>query len=76
MSIPYTEPMNFLSDRSRGIAVGSRSDFEDMNRYLQEHKVHFDRLLVDEPFAFADAKEAYARLESGEFHGKIIIKTD
>lgn len=60
----------------RGIAVGSRSDFEDMNRYLQEKKVHFDPLLVDRPFAFANAKDAYDRLESGNFTGKIVIKIE
>ena len=56
--------------------MGSRSDFEDMNRYLEEKKVHFDRLLVDQPFAFADAKDAHARLESGDLHGKVIINLD
>lgn len=45
-----------------------------MNRYLEEKQIHFDRLLVDEPFAFKDAEAAYDRLESGKFHGKIIIK--
>ncbi|KAF9695120.1 hypothetical protein EKO04_006870 [Ascochyta lentis] len=58
----------------KGIAVGSRSEFEDMNRYLEEKKVHFSPLLVDQPFAFTDAKDAYDRLESGKFYGKIIIK--
>jgi hypothetical protein len=33
-----------------------------MNRYLVEKKVHFDKLLVDEQFAFANAKDAYDRL--------------
>lgn len=54
--------------------MGTRNDFEEMNRYLEEKKVHFDSLLVDKPFAFADAKDAYSRLESGKFHGKIVIQ--
>lgn len=54
--------------------MGTRDDFEEMNRYLEEKKVHFDSLLVDEPFTFANAKDAYNRLESGKFHGKIVIK--
>jgi D-arabinose 1-dehydrogenase-like Zn-dependent alcohol dehydrogenase len=54
--------------------MGTRDDFEEMNRYLEEKEVHFDSLLNDEPFAFANAKSAYKHLESGKFHGKIIIK--
>lgn len=45
-----------------------------MNGYLEKNEVHFDRLLVDRPFSFADAKDAYDLLECGKFHGKIIIK--
>jgi D-arabinose 1-dehydrogenase-like Zn-dependent alcohol dehydrogenase len=56
--------------------MGTKNDFEEMNHYLEEKKVHFSPLLVDEPFAFADAEKAYARLESGKFHGKIVIKTE
>lgn len=55
--------------------MGTRDDFEEMNLYLEEKNVHFKSLLVDEPFAFAEADKAYERLESGKFHGKIIIKT-
>ncbi|KAF3046207.1 hypothetical protein E8E11_009006 [Didymella keratinophila] len=64
------------SAKLKGIAMGTKNDFEEMNRYLEEKKVHFNPLLVDEPFAFADADKAYARLESGKFHGKIVIKTE
>ena len=56
--------------------MGTKNDFEEMNRYLEEKKVQFKALLVDEPFAFADADKAYERLESGRFHGKIVIKTE
>jgi hypothetical protein len=47
-----------------------------MSRHLEENKVRFNRLLVDQPFAFADARDAYACLELGKLHGKIIIKMD
>ncbi|KAH6622101.1 hypothetical protein C7974DRAFT_216169 [Boeremia exigua] len=60
----------------KGIAMGTRDDFEEMNRYLEKGNVHFDALLVDRPFAFANAKDAYDRLESGKFHGKIVISVD
>ena len=56
--------------------MGTRNDFEEMNHYLEEKNVHFDNLLVEKPFAFADAKAAYDRLESGKFYGKLIIKID
>lgn len=56
--------------------MGSRNDFEEMNRYLEEKKVRLSPLLVDRPFAFADAKDAYDRLESGRFHGKIVVKIE
>jgi D-arabinose 1-dehydrogenase-like Zn-dependent alcohol dehydrogenase len=64
------------TNKPRGIAMGTKNDFEEMNQYLEEKKVHFNTLLVDEPFTFADADKAYARLESGKFHGKIVIKTE
>jgi D-arabinose 1-dehydrogenase-like Zn-dependent alcohol dehydrogenase len=56
--------------------MGTRKDFDEMNAYLEEKKVHFDALLVDQPFVFANAKDAYDRLESGKFYGKIIIKIE
>jgi D-arabinose 1-dehydrogenase-like Zn-dependent alcohol dehydrogenase len=56
--------------------MGTRNDFEEMNTFIEEKNVHFDALLVDRPFAFANAKDAYDRLESGKFHGKIIIKVE
>lgn len=54
--------------------MGSKADFEEMNRYIEEKKIHFDPLLVDRPFSFANARDAYDRLESGKFTGKIVIK--
>lgn len=63
-----------LTKGNRGIAIGTKADFEEMNHYIEEKKVHFDALLVDRPFPFANVKDAYDRLESGNFHGKIVIK--
>jgi D-arabinose 1-dehydrogenase-like Zn-dependent alcohol dehydrogenase len=63
-----------MTNSDRGIAMGSKADFEEMNCYLEEKKVHLDPLLVDRPFSFDNVKDAYDRLESGKFHGKIIIK--
>jgi D-arabinose 1-dehydrogenase-like Zn-dependent alcohol dehydrogenase len=54
--------------------MGSKADFEEMNRYIEEKKIHFDLLLTSSQFSFANAIDAYNRLESGKFHGKIVIK--
>lgn len=54
--------------------MGTRKDFEEMNAFIEEKNVRFDALLVDQPFAFERAKDAYDRLESGKFHGKIVIR--
>jgi D-arabinose 1-dehydrogenase-like Zn-dependent alcohol dehydrogenase len=62
--------------RVRGIAMGTQKDFEEMNAYLEEKQVRLDALVVDRPFSFANAKDAYDRLESGKFYGKIIIKIE
>lgn len=62
------------SAKVKGIAMGSKADFEEMNRYIEEEKIHFDPLLFGSPYSFANAKDAYDHLESGKFHGKIIIK--
>ncbi|KAH7069879.1 hypothetical protein BKA63DRAFT_90456 [Paraphoma chrysanthemicola] len=58
----------------KGIGIGSKAQFADMNRHIEEKKVQFDTLVFDRLFAFAEAKDAYALLESGKFHGKIVIK--
>lgn len=54
--------------------MGSKAEFEEMNRFISERKMSFSELLVPEMFSFADAKAAYSRLESGKFTGKIVIK--
>lgn len=54
--------------------MGSRKDFEEMNRYLEEKKVSLKTLLADKQFAFDDARDAYDCLASGNFQGKIVIK--
>lgn len=63
-----------LTKTNRGIAMGSKADFEAMNSFIEQKNIHFDSLLVQRPFSFANARDAYDRLESGKFHGKIVIK--
>jgi NADPH:quinone reductase-like Zn-dependent oxidoreductase len=59
----------------RGIAVGSKVDFEEMNRWLEEKKVKLTPAL-DRVFKFSESKEAFDYLYSGKHTGKIVIKFD
>jgi NADPH:quinone reductase-like Zn-dependent oxidoreductase len=52
------------------VFVGSRADFEAMNEFLIEHRLH---PVVDRVFAFEDAPAAYEYMESGAHMGKIVI---
>lgn len=54
-----------------GIYVGSRADFEAMNRFIAEHKI---RPVVDRVFPFEEAAQAYEFMDNGSYMGKIVIK--
>lgn len=54
----------------RRIVVGSRADFEAMNRAISIHALH---PVVDSVFPFVEAAEAYRHLASGRHVGKIVI---
>lgn len=54
-----------------GIYVGSRADFEAMNRFISQHKI---RPVVDRVFDFADAPKAYDFMDNGSYFGKIVIR--
>ena len=53
------------------IAVGSRDDFEMMNRAIALHKV---RPVIDSRYPFEQLPEALHYLKSGRHFGKIVIK--
>ena len=53
------------------ISVGSRTDFEAMNRAIEMHRLH---PAIDRTFSFAEAKEAYRRFEGRGHLGKVVIK--
>lgn len=55
----------------RGILIGSRDQFESMNRLIIANKL---KPIVDKVFSFEDAKEAYAYLDSQKHVGKVVIK--
>jgi threonine dehydrogenase-like Zn-dependent dehydrogenase len=67
--------MDLMKKRAKvkGIAVGSRADFAEMNQHIEEKGTKFD-IIIDQVFKFEDAKKAYDLLESGKFSGKIVIK--
>ena len=54
----------------RRIAVGSRTDFEAMNRALAVHRT---RPVVDRVFGFDEAAEAYRYLREGNPFGKVVV---
>ena len=55
------------------ISVGSRTDFEAMNRAIAMHGL---RPVIDRTFPFAAAKEAYRHFEGRNHFGKVVITHD
>ena len=56
--------------RIQGIYVGSREQFEAMNRAIELHGI---RPVIDRVFPFAEAQAACRYLESGAHFGKVVI---
>ena len=52
------------------IKVGSRQDFENMNRAIGYHRM---RPVIDRTFGFDELKEALSHLQGGGHFGKIVI---
>jgi len=57
--------------RLSGIFVGSRSMFEDLNRFLSVTEIH---PVVDRVFPFEQARDAYAHLKRAAHFGKVVIE--
>jgi NADPH:quinone reductase-like Zn-dependent oxidoreductase len=53
-----------------GIFVGSRDDFETLNRDLHTHQIH---PVIDRVFPFAEARAAFDHLAAGGHVGKVVI---
>jgi len=51
------------------ISVGSRDNFESMNRAIAMHRL---RPVIDRTFSFAEAKEAYRHFEARGHFGKAV----
>ncbi len=56
-----------------GIYVGSRSDFEVMNRFVEERQL---RPIIGRVYSFAEAARAFEYLESGAHFGKVVVRHD
>ncbi len=56
--------------RVQGIAVGSRTRFEQMNRAIETHRI---KPVLDREFALDDAQAAFQHLASGAHFGKVVI---
>jgi threonine dehydrogenase-like Zn-dependent dehydrogenase len=59
----------------RGVIMGSKADFEDMNRFLEEREVKLSPAL-DRVFPFSASKNAFDYLKSGKHTGKVVIKME
>jgi NADPH:quinone reductase-like Zn-dependent oxidoreductase len=67
-----TNPMGlmFKGASLRGIFVGSAEMANDLNGFIDIHKI---KPVVDRSFDFADAKAAYAYQASSDLFGKVVI---
>lgn len=54
----------------KGVTVGSRTDFENLCRFLGEHRLH---PVISDTFAMEDLGRAVEHLEAGRHFGKIAI---
>jgi NADPH:quinone reductase-like Zn-dependent oxidoreductase len=59
--------------RLTGIYVGSRADFDSMNRAIAQNRL---RPVIDKVFAFADLPAALHRMEAGAHFGKLVIRNE
>ncbi|TID27542.1 zinc-binding alcohol dehydrogenase-like protein [Venturia nashicola] len=56
----------------RGILLGTRQQFGDMVRFIEQKEV--DIAIDEEAFGLKDAKEAYRKLETQKHFSKIVVK--
>jgi NADPH:quinone reductase-like Zn-dependent oxidoreductase len=67
---PNLLPLSRLNANIVGIQVGSREHFEDMNRFIEEHRII---PVVDREFTFDEALEAFAYMAEQRHFGKLAI---
>jgi NADPH:quinone reductase-like Zn-dependent oxidoreductase len=67
---PNLLPLTRLNANIVGIQVGSREYFEDMNRFIEVHRI---TPVVDREFAFDEALQAFAHMAEQRHFGKLVI---
>jgi NADPH:quinone reductase-like Zn-dependent oxidoreductase len=63
-------PLSRLNANIVGIQTGSRDHFEDMNRFIERHRI---TPVVDRQFAFNEALQAFAHMAEQRHFGKLVI---
>ncbi len=69
--LPVGNPFGSSYLSIRRIAVGSRTDFEAMNRAIAAHRM---RPVVDRVFPFEEAESAYRYFRTADPFGKVVIE--
>jgi NADPH:quinone reductase-like Zn-dependent oxidoreductase len=67
---PNLLPLTRLNASIVAIQTGSREYFEDMNRFIEEHKI---TPMVDREFTFGEALQAFAHMAEKRHFGKLVI---
>jgi len=69
---PSLDPLSLIGRAIsiQTISVGSRTDFEDMNRLIETHGI---RPVIDKVFPFDQAREALEHLAQRRHRGKVVI---
>lgn len=71
-AIPAAELMR-VGAHLTAVYVGSRVDFEAMNAFIAEHRIH---PVIDRVFPFDQVPEAFDLMAKGGYMGKIVIRVD
>ena len=58
----------------RGIVVGPRSDFENMNKAIEANDIH--PIIDEKVFSLEETREAYQYLSDQKVFGKLCIKIE
>lgn len=64
-------PIFMKGIRMQGIFIGSQDMFEQMNAFIEQHKL---RPVIDRTFGFDELPQALHHMESGSHFGKIVVR--
>ena len=71
-SIPLG-PVMHIGAHLSAVYVGSRADFEAMNKFISKHRI---RPVIHQVFEFEQAPAAFDLMARGSYMGKIVIRVD